>query len=559
MANDDVAEMPAEAVTRGSPAKSIPVQKGWRVCRKCQGLFHGRGASRCPAGAAHDATGSKEYVLAMADAVPGAQSGWRWCKKCQALFFASSTSACPAGAGHDGSASGPYSVAHNPGAGFTGQKMWFWCKKCSSLYFEGSRGVATVCPKGGVHDGVSSGKYGVGVVRPPAGATESLVGTTLSPPFELPAGLTLPAGWWPFSGDQGVASPAGVGDDACARFPDGMGYATQEEVTLDSVIPAGGGQLASFMPAALMGAPSAELPLYKPGRMAMLLGRQPRNSEIMAHGRSQPFCAPGTLDGNGEPVHFVRWDSPIWSPSVRKVSTSRMRPRTTQIVLHETEDFNESLKRGEVHFFIDMHGIIHQCSDAGSVQPHATHEVVNEQSIGIEIANDPWLGGGGGENPPPRERAPWLGIAGAKTYVLAHRHQMEKAIFLIQRLCEIYPDIAPGYTAGATLGSFLAMFSVFTYHDPSGDQDVFYCRRDSDWDPVVSAKAERPGLLSHAAVSKKKDRGDGIGPALYAFYRLSRGLSAADAYVATRARLGAGPTSKRPAELAGIPGFVLLL
>ena len=39
-------------------------QDNWRLCRKCKGLFLASGgASKCPAGAQHDGTGSPDYVL----------------------------------------------------------------------------------------------------------------------------------------------------------------------------------------------------------------------------------------------------------------------------------------------------------------------------------------------------------------------------------------------------------------------------------------------------------------------------------------------------------------
>jgi hypothetical protein len=44
---------------------AIILQRAWKFCRKCQGLFfNGGGAKgRCPAGGEHDPSGSGDYAL----------------------------------------------------------------------------------------------------------------------------------------------------------------------------------------------------------------------------------------------------------------------------------------------------------------------------------------------------------------------------------------------------------------------------------------------------------------------------------------------------------------
>lgn len=85
------------------------------------------------------------------------QKGWRWCHKCSGLFFTGSASVCPRGGGHDGSRSVVYAAYLSPTSG--GQDGWRWCKRCSSLFFSGVN--AGRCPAGGGHDASGSGQYAV--------------------------------------------------------------------------------------------------------------------------------------------------------------------------------------------------------------------------------------------------------------------------------------------------------------------------------------------------------------------------------------------------------------
>jgi hypothetical protein len=85
------------------------------------------------------------------------QPNWRWCHKCQGMFFGgNSGSVCPAGGAHDATGSGNYSVAHDTPA-VHGQQDWRWCHKCQGMFFGGNPG--SVCPVGGAHDATGSGNY----------------------------------------------------------------------------------------------------------------------------------------------------------------------------------------------------------------------------------------------------------------------------------------------------------------------------------------------------------------------------------------------------------------
>jgi hypothetical protein len=93
-------------------------QQGWRWCKKCEGLWFADGGDdrkgKCPAGDNHDSTDSGKYVLTHNnDDAPG-QKGWRWCKKCEGLWFADGgedrKGKCPARGEHHQRESGSYTL-----------------------------------------------------------------------------------------------------------------------------------------------------------------------------------------------------------------------------------------------------------------------------------------------------------------------------------------------------------------------------------------------------------------------------------------------------------------
>lgn len=135
---------------------------GWRKCSHCHGLFYGENATLgvCPAGGAHDLTGSSNYTLTSSTG----QAGWKWCYKCEGLFFTGRgirSGKCPAGTTHDGSYSASYMIAHQTG---TGEAGWRWCNRCEGLFFAATTTAGT-CPGGIGHDSTGSGSYWVKPVR----------------------------------------------------------------------------------------------------------------------------------------------------------------------------------------------------------------------------------------------------------------------------------------------------------------------------------------------------------------------------------------------------------
>jgi hypothetical protein len=139
-------------------------QSDWRWCDKCQGLFFaGNNQGVCPAGGAHNDTGSSNYTLATS--APGqydanCQPGWSWCDRCQGLFFAGNDTfgVCPAGGTHDDAGSNNYKLAMS---GY-GQPGWRWCDRCQGLFFADN--TLGACPAGGAHNDTGSSNYTLATV-----------------------------------------------------------------------------------------------------------------------------------------------------------------------------------------------------------------------------------------------------------------------------------------------------------------------------------------------------------------------------------------------------------
>ena len=141
-------------------------QSEWRWCHKCQGMFFMGNATSgfCPAGDAHESSGSGDYTLETDPGDPG-QHNWRWCNLCSGLFFAGfpTTGSCPApkAGGHNWSGSGDYSVHYGPNPPGE-QGDWRWCHRCQGLFFSGNP-TSGFCPAGGGHDYANSENYRVTV------------------------------------------------------------------------------------------------------------------------------------------------------------------------------------------------------------------------------------------------------------------------------------------------------------------------------------------------------------------------------------------------------------
>jgi hypothetical protein len=141
------------------------VQADWRSCPKCQGLhFAGFPGFKgvCPAGGAHEQTRSFDYtVIHHAQPSRHVQVGWRSCPKCQGMHFAGLPDfkgVCPAGGAHEQTGSFEYVFTFDTGEADHLQLDWRACHKCQGIFYGPFRGV---CPAGGGHDPAGSFNYGV--------------------------------------------------------------------------------------------------------------------------------------------------------------------------------------------------------------------------------------------------------------------------------------------------------------------------------------------------------------------------------------------------------------
>lgn len=151
-------------------------QDGWRLCRKCQGLYlskdsRGMLVGKCPASAQsssglilHDDMKGPAYVVRVRqpsdkdERGTKVQLGWKYCGKCTGLFYARNPDPgpCPAGGKHDGSTSQELGLRMVEGSAGM-HSGWRWCRKCQGMFcFVYDLGV---CPAGGKHDATQSAAY----------------------------------------------------------------------------------------------------------------------------------------------------------------------------------------------------------------------------------------------------------------------------------------------------------------------------------------------------------------------------------------------------------------
>lgn len=164
-----VAVVAGSAITVPASAAAMPagcVQEGWRWCHKCEGMFYGHasaGMGVCPAGGAHDASGSGHYYQRVGSDIANVQQGgWSWCSKCEGLFYSRASAGmgfCPAGGKHTNVGSGAY--ASIIGETATGQQGgWRWCAKCMGMFYSAASAGLGVCPKDHApHTTSGSGHY----------------------------------------------------------------------------------------------------------------------------------------------------------------------------------------------------------------------------------------------------------------------------------------------------------------------------------------------------------------------------------------------------------------
>ena len=135
------------------------VERGWRWCNRCQSLWLPvkGGTDHCPAGGAHSAAMSGDYIaLRWVDGATwprdNPQNEWRLCKGCRCLVYGSGPNACAAtGGGH----AYLYEYRVPMSRSVAGQQDWNWCNKCGTMVYGAHAGG--VCAAGGQHDPSGSG------------------------------------------------------------------------------------------------------------------------------------------------------------------------------------------------------------------------------------------------------------------------------------------------------------------------------------------------------------------------------------------------------------------
>ena len=120
----------------------------------------------------------------------GLQRDWRWCFKCQGLYFFGNPSkgVCAADrSAHSARDSGQYAVHLNQSP-IPGQGGWKWCSKCQGLFFTGGGSLGKCAADNGSHAAQGSGETSSSPAIAAWGRTD---GAGASLPVALPRGHWL--------------------------------------------------------------------------------------------------------------------------------------------------------------------------------------------------------------------------------------------------------------------------------------------------------------------------------------------------------------------------------
>jgi len=131
----------------------VRLQRGWKRCTKCQGLFFGSKSGICPKdNNPHTETRGENYSLIyepssdQAQKIPSHQPNWRWCKKCKSLFYFPKNKeqgdqnkenydyGICSGQGEKHSREGSSMYHVKILSGTQTQTQWRWCDKCQVLH-----------------------------------------------------------------------------------------------------------------------------------------------------------------------------------------------------------------------------------------------------------------------------------------------------------------------------------------------------------------------------------------------------------------------------------------
>ena len=229
-----------------------------------------------------------------------------------------------------------------------------------------------------------------------------------------------------------------------------------------------------------------------------------------------PSSGDGTdviVDGDQElaidGVTFTNWrarkGSRTWPGNVVTQDAGWPRASTRPIdtiVIHETgAPSGFSRTDGGVHFLVNHDAAIYQLADLKYRFHHASNGVINNKSIGIELANDTYLTYGRQGDLLPIQ---WRGAH--KTIRLPSPAQLEAMVTLLDLLMQQY-HVTSWLNATIARGYFLLATNGLPIDpQPSGS--------------AIHEPVEVGGLVTHSII---KEHGDGGFVALYAWLRLSGG------------------------------------
>ena len=146
---------------RPAPRASAEFEAGWRLCRKCRGLYAANFGPSCPAGV-HE-LGDREYALRHGGTpAPGQETNWRWCYDCGLLHFNGGGACAGSSTGHD-PRGGVYHLDYNQRPSARQEGGWRYCPK-DKVLFRPKRGDRGVCAAGGSHEVYPGYRYNLRVV-----------------------------------------------------------------------------------------------------------------------------------------------------------------------------------------------------------------------------------------------------------------------------------------------------------------------------------------------------------------------------------------------------------
>ncbi len=131
-------------------------QAGWRICKKCAGLFWDGDPSFkgfCHKGGSHEPTGLHYVLLHSVDEDAQNQGNWRRCSKCASIYWDGDPNnqkgLCAAGGTHEPVGVNLVLPHISIEEDANRQADWRFCAKCGGLFWDGDPDFKGACPKDG--------------------------------------------------------------------------------------------------------------------------------------------------------------------------------------------------------------------------------------------------------------------------------------------------------------------------------------------------------------------------------------------------------------------------